>query len=181
MTDTSPQETTTTESEDQAINPRLGLGLVILVFILDQVSKWVMLGPLDLRDVRNIDVFPGFSLTMVWNKGISMGLPMGEWLGKNGIIILTIAICLYLAHWLRGARDRIEIYALALILGGAIGNLVDRFIHGAVVDFIHLHAWGYNFYVFNVADAAITIGAVLLVGESLRTALKRPKKDTRTD
>jgi len=151
------------------------LTVVVLLIILDQVSKWWVLNILDLPNRGSIPVLPFFNLTMVWNKGISMGLSIGETLGKWGIVILTGGVSAWLLVWLTKTRSKYEAIGLTLILSGAVGNLIDRFVHGAVVDFIHLHAFDYNFYVFNVADSAITIGVIILLIDGLRTSDKSPK------
>lgn len=150
------------------------LGAAALV-AADQLSKWWVLHGLKLPELGSIELLPFLSFTMVWNRGISMGIPLGESLGKWGIIILTFAISAWIAKMLLSTERRFEGWGYALILGGAIGNIIDRFIHGAVVDFVHLHAAGYNFYVFNLADSAITIGVVLLLIDGLLAAKKGPK------
>lgn len=155
---------------------RFGVLLSILLVAADQLSKYWVLQGLNLPEVGSIALLPFLNFTMVWNYGISMGLPIGESLGKWGIIVLTVAISLWLVNWLRKSDRRFEAVSLALILGGAIGNIIDRFLHGAVVDFVHLHAWGYSFYVFNLADSAITIGVILLLIDGLRDSQKGPKK-----
>lgn len=160
------------------IGPYFRLGLLISAALVaaDQLSKlWVLYG-LKLPELESIVLLPFLNFTMVWNYGISMGLPIGDSLGKWGIIVLTAAISLWLLHWLKNTERKYEAIALSLILGGAIGNIIDRFLHGAVVDFVHLHAWGYSFYVFNLADSAISIGVVLLLIDGLRDGAKSPKK-----
>lgn len=148
---------------------------ILLLIVLDQISKWWVLNVLDLPSVGSIPVLPFFSLTMVWNEGISMGLSIGERLGKWGIVVLTLGVSVWLLCWLTKTRNAFEATGLTLILSGAVGNLIDRFVHGAVVDFIHLHAFDYNFYVFNVADSAITIGVIVLLIDGLRSHDKSPK------
>lgn len=158
--------------------PYFRLGLLISSFLLaaDQVSKWWIVYRLDLPALGTIDLLPFLNFTMVWNKGISMGLPVGEALGKWGIVTLTAGISLWLLNWIRTAERKLEAVALSIVLGGAVGNIIDRFIHGAVVDFIHLHAGGYDFYVFNLADSAVTVGVILLLIDGLRDDAKGPKK-----
>lgn len=153
-----------------------GLLVAAALMAVDQLSKWWILEIFDLPAKGSVPVLPFFNLTMVWNKGISMGLPLGESLGKWGIIAMTVAISIWLVLWLRKSARLFEAAALVLIISGALGNLIDRFIHGAVVDFIHLHAFGYSFYVFNVADSAITVGVVMLLIDGLRDGGKSPKK-----
>ncbi|WP_121939921.1 signal peptidase II [Eilatimonas milleporae] len=148
---------------------RLGLGCAVLVLVLDQISKWWVLAILHLPEKGSVAVLPFLNFTMVWNRGISLGLPLENLIGRWGLVLLTVAIVAWLGHWLMRAASRLEAIALAGVMGGAVGNLIDRFIHGAVVDFIHLHALGRSFYVFNVADSAITVSVVLLVLDGLRS------------
>lgn len=157
-----------------------GLILVVLLMAVDQLSKWWILEGLDLPSRRSVPLLPFLSLTMVWNTGISMGLSLGDALGKWGIIIMTAGVSLWLTLWLARTQRQLEAFALSLIISGALGNLIDRFVHGAVVDFIHLHAFGYNFYVFNIADSAITIGVAILLIDSLRDSRKSPKNASNT-
>jgi len=158
-----------------------GLLLSGLLIAVDQLSKYWVLNHLKLDQIGTLELLPFLSFTMVWNEGISMSLPMGDWLGKWGLIVLTALISLWLVNWLRTTLRKFEAVALALIIGGAIGNIIDRLIHGAVADFIHLHAGGYSFYVFNVADSAITVGAVLLLFDGLRESTKSPKNASKTN
>lgn len=156
------------------------IGVLILV-VLDQFSKWWVLNIFDLPTKRSVELLPFLSLTMVWNEGISMGLAVGDFLGKWGIVILTGLITMGLAVWLFRSARKSEQIALTLVVGGAIGNLIDRFVHGAVVDFVHLHAGGYNFYVFNLADSAISIGVALLLIDGLRGEGKSPRNASMTE
>ena len=158
--------------------PHFNLVLLISSFLLaaDQASKWWILYELELPKVGSIALLPFLNFTMVWNEGISMGLPPGEFLGKWGIIIVTSGVSIWLFNWARKSEDKLEVIGLSTIFGGAVGNIIDRFLHGAVVDFIHLHAGGYDFYVFNVADSAVTIGVILLLIDGLRDGSKSPKK-----
>ncbi len=153
--------------------PGLLYGLILL--IADQASKWWVLNGLNLPEKGSIALLPFLNFTMVWNKGISMGLPIGDALGKWGIVALTIGVSLWLIKWLTQSERKLEAVALAMVIGGAIGNIIDRFLHGAVVDFVHLHWAGYSFYVFNVADSAISIGVCLLLFDGLRTSKKASK------
>lgn len=159
------------------ISTRTAWIVIGVIFLIDQTSKLGVVFALDLPNAGTIRLLPFLNFTMVWNSGISMGLPLGDWLGKYGIIIMTIAVCCYLLWWLHKSATGYEKSALALILGGALGNLLDRFTFGAVADFIHVYGFGYSFYVFNIADAAITVGAIILIGDALRQVLKRPQKN----
>lgn len=163
------------------MGPWFKKGLLVsgLVLLADQLSKvWILYG-LKLPEVRQIEILPFLSFTMVWNKGISMGLPVDEAVGRWGIIVLTSAISLLILRWLYKSVDKAEALGFALILGGAVGNIIDRFIHGAVADFVHLHAWGYDFYVFNVADSGVTIGVAILLIDGLLLKGKSPKNDAK--
>ena len=150
--------------------------MAAFLLVADQLTKaWVLYG-LELPARGTMEILPFLNFTMVWNSGISMGIPLGESLGKWGIIVLTALISGWLVKWLYDTVRPWEGWSLAIILGGAIGNIIDRFIHGAVVDFVHLHAGGYSFYVFNLADSAISIGVVILIIDGLRAGRKGPKK-----
>jgi signal peptidase II len=134
------------------------------VFVLDQASKEVVLYSADLLPTR---VLPFFNLVLVWNPGISFGMFGGDKALEPWILVgLTAVISIGLLVWLVRERHRPTALALGLVLGGAIGNVVDRLRHGAVVDFLDFHIAGYHWPAFNVADSAIVIGALLLVAES---------------
>lgn len=151
--------------------------MVPVIVILDQWSKWAILnkptfnaiGCLD-RSQRcgQVDVTPFFDLTMVWNRGISFGIGQSEGIMRWILVILTTAIAIGFSIWLYRATRRFTGLALALVIGGAFGNVIDRVRFGAVVDFLDfsglLRPYFFN-YVFNVADAAISVGAVLLFAD----------------
>jgi signal peptidase II len=150
---------------------KAGLIAVLLVFLFDQASKWLVTHPLDLQMRRVIEVLPFFDLRWVENYGVSMGFltadsVLGQWL----LVGLTAIIAVGVAIWLWREKNRVDVIALGLVLGGALGNILDRVRFGHVVDFADLHfgAWR-PFLVFNVADAAITIGVLLLVLRALLT------------
>ena len=153
----------------------LGWLTALAVFVLDRLSKWWIVEVYDLPEKGSVAVLPFFSLTMVWNQGISLGLfqadsDLGRWL----LIGVTGAISLALAVWLARVETRLLAVAIGLVLGGAVGNIIDRLIYPGVADFFHFHAFGASFYVFNVADSAISIGVVLLLWDSLRSSPKQP-------
>ncbi|TPE59105.1 signal peptidase II [Sandaracinobacter neustonicus] len=147
---------------------RFAYALAALVFLLDQLVKYWIVNVVQLQERITIPVLPFFSLTWVENRGVSMGMmtadtEVGRWL----LVGLTALIATVVALWIRRERHWPESVALGLILGGALGNIVDRVRFGYVVDFVHLH-WGpWSFYVFNVADAAITIGVLILLFRAL--------------
>jgi signal peptidase II len=113
---------------------------------------------------------PVLDLVLTWNKGISYGLfqqdsAFGQW----ALFGVKVAAVMFLWVWLSQAGTKLTAWALGLIIGGALGNAVDRLVHGAVMDFVHLHSPGYDFswYVFNLSDTAIVAGVALLLYESL--------------
>jgi len=144
----------------------LGLVLIAVVFGIDQAHKWWMLTVYNIANIQPVQITPFFDLMLVWNTGVSYG-----WLKSFGpwwLIIGQLLISLLLWLWMAGSRDRLNIIAMSLIIGGALGNVADRIIYGAVADFFHLHAYGFSWYVFNIADMAIVAGAAIIVYGSLR-------------
>jgi signal peptidase II len=150
---------------------RVGLGVVILAmaFVADQVSKlWVLRGTA-LPDGEVIRVAPFLDFTLVWNRGISYGLFQQDAdFGRWALVGFSVVAIVLLSSWLWRADRRLVAVSLAFIIGGALGNLVDRIAYGAVVDFIYLHAFGFSWYVFNLADAWIVAGVAGLLYDSLR-------------
>jgi signal peptidase II len=143
---------------------RLALALVLVLFLADQLFKYWILEGLNLPEVGSIPLLPFFSLTMVWNPGISMGMFRADTdLGRWMLVGFTALVALLVAVWLWREKSRINAIPLAMILGGALGNIVDRIRFGAVADFFHIHVGSWSFYVFNVADAAITLGVIALL------------------
>jgi len=158
-------------------NRLYGLALAALIFIADQVVKWVVVNPLGLdRDNEQIVLTSFFSLTRTSNYGVSMGfLTAQSDTARWALVGLTAAIALVVLVWMMREKVLGEIVALALILGGALGNIVDRIAYGHVVDFAHFHLGERSFYIFNVADAAITVGVVIVLARSF---LIREKPET---
>ena len=146
-----------------------GYALALAVFAIDQLTKWLMTGPLGLREVGQIVLLPIFQVTYTEHAGVSLGLLTAEtetarWL----LVALTGAIAAGVAVWIAREANRWDVLALGLVLGGALGNITDRIRFGYVVDFLDLHFGDFRpFMVFNVADAAITCGVVLLLARSL--------------
>ena len=149
-----------------------GLITAAILLVLDQVTKWWILEILDLPARRSVEVIAAgpfaFDLTMVWNRGVTFGLFSGDsqW---NQLILAALAMVIagVLLRWLWRAENLWVALALGSVIGGAIGNVIDRLRFGAVVDFVHLSAWDWHWYVFNVADAGIVIGVGLLVVDAL--------------
>ena len=147
---------------------RLGYIVAALVFLLDQASKYWVLEVIHLPERGFIDVLPVFRLTFVGNVGVSMGLfAAGTELSRWLLTAVTIGIAVAVALWIRKETQRPEVIALGLVLGGAIGNIVDRVRFGYVVDFLHFFWREYSFWVFNVADAGITLGVLVLLVRAL--------------
>lgn len=147
---------------------RLGYGLAAVVFILDQLSKYWILNIVRLPELGSIPVLPFFRLTFVGNVGVSMGMfqassDVGRWL----LVGVTAAIAATVAVWIAREHQRTDVIALGLVLGGALGNIVDRIRFGYVVDFLHFYWRDASFWVFNVADAAITLGVLVLLVRAL--------------
>jgi signal peptidase II len=152
----------------ERVRPTVGLLVALLVFLFDQVTKYIIRVPLDLQAVGHIDLSPIFDLTWVENRGISLGLftagsPAARW----ALVVVTGGIALAVAWWLTREPKRGDQIALGMILGGALGNILDRAQFGYVVDFADLHFGEWRpFLVFNVADAAISLGVLVLIGRA---------------
>jgi signal peptidase II len=145
---------------------RWGLGVALAVAALDRLSKaWLV----DLVQASGgfVELTPFFNLVMVWNRGISFGLLPADGDGRWLLIAVTTAIVVALLVWLARAEHRWIAAALGLIIGGAASNIVDRLWYGAVADFFDVHAFGYHWPAFNVADSAIVLGVGLLVLDAL--------------
>ena len=141
-----------------------GYGLAALIAIVDQAVKLWLIGPADLRLVRTIEVLPVFAFNYTENRGISLGFLQSDGAARWALVALTVAIGTGVAVWLWRERARGEVAALAMVLGGAVGNIVDRARLGYVIDYADLHFGSFRpFLVFNIADAAITIGVAILL------------------
>lgn len=158
----------------------LALVIAAFVFALDQVTKWIVIDLLRLPQRGVVDLLPFFDLRWVENHGVSMGFltassDTGRWL----LVAMTAAIASAVAVWLWREKNRADAIALSLVLGGALGNIVDRSRYGYVADFADLHFGEWRpFLIFNVADAAITIGVLLLLVRALLTRDgKAPRKE----
>ncbi len=146
---------------------RLGAIVALATFLIDQGHKWWMLGPYDIASRGRVEITPFFDLVLAWNKGVSYG-----WFGDMGaagpwiLLGLSLAIAVALAIWLTRATDRISAIALGLLIGGALGNALDRLLHGAVADFFFFHIGSFKWYVFNLADVGIVAGVAGLLYSS---------------
>ena len=157
---------------------RLGWIVAALSLIADQASKNLLLYGLQFKALgpaARIDVLPFFNMVMVWNRGVSYGLfAAGSFAGTLLLIVLSLVAVIGLSWWLTKAERQSLGFGLGLVIGGALGNVIDRVLYGAVADFFHFYAFGHDWYVFNVADAAITVGVVVL----LLDAFMRPEKES---
>jgi signal peptidase II len=165
---------TTTTSSNYLRGPVTGFGLAVagIVGLLDQASKLWLLFVYELGSRGPVAVTPFFDLVLTWNTGISYGLlqqdgPFGQW----ALLILKAVAVALLWIWLARTPSRLTALALGLIMGGAVGNAIDRMAYGAVADFALFHirtpTWNFNWYVFNLADVAIVAGVAVLLYESL--------------
>ena len=158
---------------------RLGFAIALLVFIVDQLAKWAVTGPLGLKEIGDqLAILPLFNFTFTQNEGISLGLlnatnPVGRWM----LVALTSAIAIGVAVWIGREKNRIDQVALGMVLGGAFGNICDRVRFGYVVDFADLHFGEWRpFLIFNVGDAAISIAVVILLLRAFLTRKEGPKE-----
>ena len=166
-------------------SPHLKFGLLIALFafLLDQFSKWVVITPLSLELKRVVTILPIFDLRWAENCGISLSMfasctETTRWT----LVAVTALVALAVAFWMTVEKAKGDVIALALIFGGALGNIVDRVRYGYVVDFADLHFGEFRpFMIFNVADACITIGVLLLVARALLLREKAPEADASTD
>jgi len=151
------------------------LWLSALVVVLDQVSKWVMVSWLSLYET--VAVIPYFNFTMAYNTGAAFSFLAGAggW-QRWFFIVLTTVISTVLFIWLKklSTQAKLEAISISLILGGAIGNVIDRIYFGYVIDFLDVYVGSYHWPAFNIADSAICIGAALLIIDSF---ISKPEQE----
>lgn len=154
---------------------RLAFGLAAVVLAADQAVKaWILYG-LNLPLRLSVEVLGPLRLTMVWNEGVSFGfLQARHDLVRWGLTAFALLVALALSAWARKADRRLLGVSLGLIIGGAVGNAIDRARFGAVADFIDVSALGFFPWVFNIADSAITIGVILMLADSFRKDTPTP-------
>jgi len=146
----------------------LGLGIAAVVLLVDHAYKAWMLYVYDIGAKGVVRLTPFFDLVLVWNQGVSYGLlTQRSELGRWALILFAFAATIGLAIWLARTTSLLAAAGIGVIIGGAIGNAIDRVLYGAVADFFSFHAFGYEWYVFNIADTAIVAGVVGLLYESL--------------
>lgn len=154
-----------------------GLMLASFLFIADQAVKFIMIGPLALQSRRQIHIVSFFDLTWAENRGVSMGFLEASSDAQRWLLVaLTAMIAGVVGVWMWREKLRGDVLALSMVLGGALGNIVDRVRYGYVVDYADLHFGNFRpFWIFNLADACITIGVLILLA---RAFLLRDKGDT---
>jgi signal peptidase II len=155
-----------------------GFVVALAIFAIDQLTKYWVTGPLGINHIGDqLVLLPVFNFTYTENIGISLGLfnattETGRWM----LVALTSAIAVGVAYWIGKEKHRLDQIALGMVLGGALGNILDRARHGYVVDFADLHFGEFRpFLIFNVGDAAISIAVVILL---LRAFLSRKDQET---
>jgi signal peptidase II len=158
---------------------RLGFAVALIVFALDQLVKWVVTGPLGIGHIGDqLVIMPFFNFTYTENNGISLGLfnattAIGRWM----LVAVTSAIAVAVAVWIGREKGRIDQIALGMVLGGALGNILDRVRHGYVTDFADLHFGEWRpFLIFNVGDAAISVAVVILLLRAFLNRKEGPKE-----
>ena len=146
---------------------KAGIWTAAFVAACDQLSKSIILA-IVMQPPRVIEITEFFNFVLVWNRGVSFGMLQSAsiW-GPILLGAVTVGIIVLLFSWLREAKTRLCVIALGLVIGGALGNLIDRVLHQAVVDFLDFHIGGYHWPAFNVADSAITVGVICIIYESL--------------
>jgi signal peptidase II len=158
----------------------LGLMTATLIVVIDQAHKWWMLGHYAIESRGRVPVLPFLDLVYVKNLGVSYGLFLqeghgGQWLLAGFAILAAAAMAVWLA---RGITNRLVAGSVGLIIGGAVSNAIDRLILGGVADFFSLHAFGFYWYVFNIADTAIVAGVIGLLYDSFRPSRNNAAKST---
>jgi signal peptidase II len=159
---------------DRAMKSPLGSGLLaaLATLAIDQASKFWLLRVFDIAHRGTVRITPFFDLVLAWNIGISFGWFQNDNpIAQTGLMVVKALAVIALAIWMARSRTWLATISLGMIIGGAVGNAIDRFVHGAVVDFalFHVEIAGktFNWYVFNLADVAIVVGVVALLYDSL--------------
>jgi signal peptidase II len=166
-------------SDPLRFNRALGLAIALGIFVLDQAAKWIVTYILQLPERVTVQWLPFFQLNWVPNHGVSMGfLTAGSEMQRWLLVGLTAAISIFVLAWLWREKRRDDVIALGFVLGGALGNILDRVRLGYVVDYADLHFGEWRpFLVFNLGDAAITIGVLLLLVRALLTRERKAPRE----
>jgi signal peptidase II len=151
----------------------LGFGIALAAILADQAHKAWMLGPFEIAERGRVALTPFLDLVLVWNRGVSYGLltqdgDVGRWL----LVAFGLAGAALFSWWLWSARRPLSALSLGLVIGGAVSNVIDRLVHGAVADFFLFHVGAFEWYVFNLADVWIVTG---VIGLLLAWATERPE------
>jgi signal peptidase II len=149
---------------------KIGLTAAVVTLVLDQAHKWWIIGPYQLKAKGKVVVTWFLNLEYTLNAGVSYGWlagSVGPWMLSGFALVASLALIVWLA---RGAENRIMAWSLGMIIGGGVGNAIDRLLYGGVVDYFALHAFGYAWYIFNVADIAIVAGVIGLLYDSIRSS-----------
>ncbi|KQM26776.1 signal peptidase II [Sphingomonas sp. Leaf11] len=157
---------------------KVAVVVALVVLIVDQFVKYWVTGPMGIDyPGAELNLLPVFTLRFVQNFGVSLGLlQAGSEFARWALVAMTAIIATGVAVWIRRETQKPELIGLGLVLGGALGNIIDRVRFGYVVDYADFHIFGYSpFLVFNIADAAISIGVVILLVRALFTP--KPKHD----
>lgn len=153
---------------------RLGLALAAGVVLVDQIVKWRVIGAFG-ADPYGVEVLPFFNLVLVWNRGISFGMFGGGTVPPWLLAVVALGVTLALVIWLWRVETRLLAVAIGLVIGGALGNVIDRLVYGAVADFLDVHWGDHHWPAFNLADAAISVGVVILLIDALLNSDERNK------
>tara|TARA_Y100000588_G_scaffold103244_1_gene112465 strand:- start:729 stop:1184 length:456 start_codon:yes stop_codon:yes gene_type:complete len=151
------------------------LGCAAIVIAVDQLSKWLILTEV-MNPPRVIEITGFLNLVLVSNKGVSFGLFSSDavW-AQPALASFAALVSILLVFWMRQAQHCFSAISLGLVVGGALGNAIDRLLHEAVVDFLDFHVAGYHWPVFNIADSAITVGVIFIIAEGLFADRKKTK------
>lgn len=165
----------------QANHRKLGMIAAAAIFLSDQIMKYIVVYPLALQSRQTIELLPFFDLHFVRNFGVSMGFFRADSDAMRWVLVgLTAVIAGFVAVWMWREKARGDVLALGLVLGGALGNILDRVRFGYVVDFADFHIGEWRpFLIFNLADAAITIGVLILLARALLLRDKGTKVEKR--
>ncbi|MFY0613296.1 MAG: signal peptidase II [Hyphomicrobiaceae bacterium] len=159
---------------------RLGLGMAVATLIIDQLHKWWMIAVYGIELQERVTVAPFLDLVYVINKGVSYGMfTQGSQTGQFALAAFAFIVALALTVWLaKGTHTSSSAIGIGLIAGGAVANAIDRLHLGGVADFFQLHAFGFYWYVFNIADVAIVAGVVALLYDSFILSRKDAAKQS---
>lgn len=152
-----------------------GILLALIVILLDQLSKQAILSSV-VGQGKIVPVMPSFNLVLVWNKGISFGMFTGWEYSAWIFTAIAVAITLFLLRWMVKSKNLYMVLSLGLVIGGAIGNVIDRLRYGAVVDFLDFYVGRYHWPAFNVADSAIVVGVIVIGWIEFTTGIKEKKQ-----